>query len=108
MKLRRKIIEIAWKKWAKLPVNLHELRREIIEIGRKKQRKMLVDKQDWLENFAFVMSPETMNKREENAFLSFAPTPAKVSEWAVILVLINWLSAFYIFATLGELTLRTR
>ena len=38
----------------------------------------------------------------------FAPTPAKVHERGVILELKNWLSVFYIFATLGELTLETR
>ena len=61
-----------------------------------------MDEKERLENFAFVVSPETVNKREENALLSFRPTPAKVHERGEILVLINWLSAFYIFATLGD------
>ena len=66
------------------------------------QRKKLVDEKERFENFAFVVSPETVNKREENALLSFNPTPAKVHERGEILVLINRLSGFYIFATLGD------
>ena len=36
----------------------------------KKQRKMLVDEQEILENFTFVMSPETVSRIEENAFFA--------------------------------------
>ena len=77
------------KKSAKLPVNLHELRRKITEFGRKKQRKKLVDEQEILENFAFVMLPETMNRREENAFLFLFQRPQRYDERGEILVLIS-------------------
>ena len=50
---------------------------------------MLLDEQNWLENLAFVVSPETVNKREENAFFSSLQRPQRYDERGEILVLIN-------------------
>ena len=102
MKLRRKIIEIGWKSQRNYQLICTNCVEKSPKSDEKSSEKFSWTNKTDLKTSHFWCRLKLWIEEKKTLFWIQFQRPQRCYERGKILVLINWLSAFYIFATLGD------